>query len=239
MVPDLLSNIELYYSPSSEVGITVTLEGDEFKHAVNVMRHKPGEKIFVTNGRGQVFEVLISLIDKKGLKGEIVDSKEFVNEYSNFYFVIPRLKNPSRFEFALEKSVELGITNFFVFDAERSVAKGNKIVRWHKIAEAAMKQSLRSFLPNISYFNSLDEIPVQENIRAFIFEQSAEVKFPDVISSLRKGTEDKFYFVFGPEGGLTKKELLFYKNAVILQLTKNRLRSETAIVTVASLLVQV
>ena len=75
----------------------------------------------------------------------------------NIFFCIPKLKYSDRFEFALEKCTELGITNFIIFDSERSIHKSDKKERWEKIVLSAMKQSLRSYLPNITVINSLIE----------------------------------------------------------------------------------
>ncbi len=232
MVPDLLSNIELYYSSSGENGGKLILTGDEAKHAAGVMRHKQGDVLFVTDGRGKIFEAEILEASKSKVVCQVLNVKEFTNELGNICFVIPRLKNPSRFEFALEKSVELGITDFIVFDAERSVAKGSKLERWQKITESAMKQSLHGFLPVVRYFKSLKEIPIEEGDTVIIFEQESERKFLDELKEIENG--NKIYFIFGPEGGLTKSELQTFKQAKVLQLTKNRLRSETAIITAAS-----
>ena len=232
MVPDLLSNIELYYSSSGENGGKLILTGAEAKHAAGVMRHKQGDVLFVTDGRGKVFEAEILEASKGKVVCQVLNVKEFTNELENICFVIPRLKNPSRFEFALEKSVELGITDFIVFDAERSVAKGSKLERWRKITESAMKQSLHGFLSVVRYFKSLKEIPIEKGDAVIIFEQESKRKFFDELKEIEN--ENKIYFIFGPEGGLTKSELQTFKQAKVLQLTKNRLRSETAIITAAS-----
>lgn len=49
-------------------------------------------------------------------------------------------------------------------------------------------------------------------------------------------TGKKYYMIFGPEGGFSQKEILDIKPTLTLCLADNRLRSETAIVKVASLL---
>ncbi len=236
MVSDLLTNIELYYSPDLPSGDVLTLTGEEFKHASKVMRHKAGEKIFITNGRGGIFETEILSAQASKMECRIISSKKFENKFADYYFVLPRLKNPSRFEMALEKAVEFGITNFYVFDAERSVAKGSKIGRWQKILESAMKQSLRSFLPSVKHFKSLKEIEMAEGEKVFVFEQTAEKIFAEEVKKILAEKGTKKYFLFGPEGGLTQKEISFFPNSIELRLTENRLRSETAIISVAAML---
>ena len=60
-----LSNIELYYAPPEYVDVEkITLEGEEFHHAVNVMRNSVGDLIHITDGNGKLFILKISEIKK-------------------------------------------------------------------------------------------------------------------------------------------------------------------------------
>ena len=47
---------------------------------------------------------------------------------------------------------------------------------------------------------------------------------------------EEYLFVFGPEGSLTKEEIKFLNPDKIVKLSENRLRSETAIIKAASIL---
>ncbi len=226
-----LSNIELFYSPrenfSDEI---ILLTGDEFKHAVKVMRSKIGDMIYITNGTGLIFKTEVLSIEKDKLTARIIETIKTENKFENIFFCIPKLKNPDRFKFAIEKCVELGITNFIIFESKRTIAKGTNIKRWEKIALAAMKQSLRAYLPKIKLVKNLSDIS-ESNGKKIIFEQNAERKFQFEIEM-----DEKYYFIFGPEGGLTEDELKLFDTDLIYSLSDHRLRSETAIVKVASLI---
>ncbi len=229
---EYLSNIELYFTvPDNISGTSVVLTGEDFRHAVKVMRHRTGEIIYVTNGLGRIFECEISKTEKDNIK--LISKNEFVyvNRLRNIYFCLPKLKSGERFEFALEKSVELGITNFIVFDAERSQVKGNRTERWQKIALAAMKQSLRSFLPQIISVGSIKDIAELKGNK-YVFEQKAT----NIFNINNKGYSNNSYFIFGPEGGLSESELKYFEDNEIYSLHENRLRSETAVVLCASML---
>ena len=227
-----LSNIELYYSPQINNGKEIIIsEAEDFKHIVKVMRHSVDDHIYITNGLGKIFKCNISNIDNNTLSVSVNDTFDYENKFSNITFCIPKLKSPDRFEFALEKCVELGITNFIVFDSERTVAKGNKIERWNKILISAMKQSLRSYLPHLSIHNSIEEIKNQTGNK-IVFEQTSNSNFKHFkISSM-----EKYYFVFGPEGGLSENELNLFNENHKFYLASNRLRTETAIVKCASMI---
>ncbi len=226
-----LSNIELFYSsPENISGETISLTGDEFKHAVKVMRSKIGDTIYITNGTGLIFKTEISSIEKDNLSAKIIETIKTENKFENIFFCIPKLKNPDRFKFAIEKCVELGVVNFIVFEANRTISKGSNIKRLEKIALSAMKQSLRGYLPKIQLVNDLSNI-VELNGEKIIFEQNSDKQF-----KFNKDGEKIYYLIFGPEGGLTKDEIEFFENDSIFSLSEHRLRSETAIVKVASLL---
>lgn len=226
-----LSNIELYYSSEYNIsGETISLTGDEFNHAVKVMRSKIGDTIYITNGTGLIFKTEILSIKKDKLSAKIIETIKTENKFVNIFFCIPKLKNPDRFKFAIEKCVELGVTNFIIFESKRTVAKGMNIIRWEKIALAAMKQSLRAYLPKIKLAKNLSDI-AELNGEKIIFEQNAERKFQFDLE-----VDEKHYFIFGPEGGLTVDELKLFDTDLIYSLSDHRLRSETAIVKVASLI---
>lgn len=234
MEQDFLFNTELYFSNRiDESQKLAVVEDEEARHIARVMRHSVGDELNITNGNGTIFVGKIIEVDKKNVFCRILKKKKYPEEYPDLVFCIPRMKNNDRFEFALEKCVELGITNFIVFEAERSIGKGEKIGRWNKVAMAAMKQSLRSFLPWIEFKKSLKEIGKLEGSK-IIFEQNSENNFLAYLKEEESKTGEIKYFIFGPEGGLTENELSLMKNSHKLRLTKNRLRAETAIITAAS-----
>jgi 16S rRNA (uracil1498-N3)-methyltransferase len=226
-----LSDIELYYSPYGNVNNEIIIDGEDHSHAVRVMRHKAGDTLYVTDGKGNIFESVIKIIGKDAMTVKPVKTLTYENTKKNLYFCIPKLKNPDRFEFAIEKCVELGLTNIIVFDSKRTVTRGDKLPRWNKIIVAAMKQSLRSFLPVIKTASSLKEIFSLEGEKIG-FDQKTENK----LSGLKLNPSVNYYFVFGPEGGLDNDELGLFNPANIYNIAENRLRSETAIIKAASLL---
>ncbi len=227
-----LTNIELYYSSSSFFDDNkITITGEEAKHIVKVMRHSPGDAIFITNGKGSIFKSIINNIDDLSIDAEISEEFKYDNKFRNLIFCIPKLKNPDRFEFALEKCTELGITNFIIFDSGRTIKKSNKPDRWEKILLAAMKQSLRCFLPNLEVNSSIEELAKLEG-RKILFSQDANERFHFADSDSR----EKYYFIFGPEGDFTELEKSLFSDAEFYNLGDHRLRSETAIIKCASLI---
>jgi len=232
LVSDFLSNVELYYTPASNITENgILIQGEEYEHITRVMRHSVGEELHVTDGEGRIYLSGISEIMKDHLRAEIHSERVYENRLKNICFCLAKLKSQDRFEFALEKSVELGITNFIVFDSHRSVPKGGKPERWQKVLRQSMKQSLRSFLPKVATKGSIAEIMKLEGEK-IVFEQDSSVSF----MNFRPLEGVDYYFIFGPEGGLDSKELAMFTEESSYFLTENRLRSETAVVTAASIL---
>ncbi|HKI79330.1 MAG TPA: RsmE family RNA methyltransferase [Ignavibacteriaceae bacterium] len=230
-----LSNIELYYSePANFISTKCRISGDDVHHIRNVMRHKTGDIIYITNGEGKIYKSCIAAFNINDIEVRLEKESKFINDYKNITFCIPRLKSSDRFEFAIEKSVELGITNFVVFNSKRTVVKGSKKDRWEKIAVSAMKQSLRSFLPNISEIKTFSDLLSLEG-KKILFEQNSEKR----IEKLKLSANENYLFIFGPEGGLDNLELVGVDSKNIYCLSDNRLRTETAVVKAASMLTSI
>ncbi len=227
-----LSNIELYYTaPKNIKGTELIIKEEEIHHIKKVMRHSPGDILFVTDGVGNIYEGKIVSFTSDSIYVQIANKHNYFKTNDNIFFCIPKLKNSDRLEFGVEKSVELGIINFIIFDSERTISKSVKIQRLKKILLSAMKQSLRAYLPKIISTSSLEEISKLEG-KKLVFEQSAPKYF---VNSLVSNSENN-YFVFGPEGGLSSKELELFGMEDLYKLADNRLRTETAIIKCASVL---
>jgi len=227
-----LFNIELYYSTAVNTNSgVISIEGEECKHILNVMRHNLDDEIYVTNGAGKIFTCQITQINKKSLEANIKNEFKYEERFPKITFCIPVLRNNDRLEFALEKCTELGVTNFIVYKAKRSVARGFNQKRIEKILTSAMKQSLLSWSSKINFANSIEEFASLPGDK-IVFEQNSNLYFDNKILK-----HDKNYFlIFGPEGGLTDEEFSSLGASDKYKLADNRLRSETAIMKAASLL---
>jgi len=229
---EFLSDIELYYTlPARVKANTAVIEGEEFKHISRVMRHQIGDTIYFTTGMGIIYYGEILSIEKELLTVSVIKHHIYKNNFSNIIFCLPKLKHPDRLEFALEKCTELGITRFVVHNSLRAISKGEKLERWNKILLTAMKQSLRSFLPvieAITDYKDLIKLPGEK----LIFDQNAEQSIDELILNQGKN----YYFIFGPEGGLSQEELNEAGSNNIFKIAENRLRSETAVIKCAAII---
>ena len=234
---DFLSNIDLFYTDEPVEEKEIIISGEEVHHIKDVLRYSVHDRIFVTDGKGNIYKSLITEINKATMRCSIDEVWHYKNPFDNLTFCIPRLRTMDRLEFALEKCVELGITNFIIFDSIRTVIKGAKIERWEKVLLAAMKQSLRAWLPKVQYISSVSQIAAFPGKRV-IFEQSAVLPFNKFLSQpqISANKQENIYLVFGPEGGFADEEIAMTKKCSFVKLTDNRLRSETAIIAAASII---
>ena len=230
-----LSDTELYYvSPGNMTDTQILLTDEEVHHITKVMRHKEGDNIHITSGEGKIWLCEIAGIEKKKTLCTIKETFTYKNEFSNFTFCLPLMKSNDRLEFAVEKLVELGITGFIIYSSVKGSSRGAKLHRLEKISTAAMKQSLRAFLPEFEYIDDLTGIFKNEGVK-LVFEQSAENSLADFIHSELK-SDTKYFFIIGPEAGFSEREEALFTDVTKLKLTKNRLRTETAAISAGVLL---
>jgi 16S rRNA (uracil1498-N3)-methyltransferase len=94
-----------------------------------------------------------------------------------------------------------------------------------------MKQSLRSFQPELIFINRLKDIADSDG-KKIIFEQNSLTLFNRNIIN----NQDNYFLIFGPEGGLDSSELSSITTPEYYRISPNRLRTETAIIKAASLI---
>lgn len=84
-------------------------------------------------------------------------------------------------------------------------------------------------MPTIDVVDSAADI-IKLDGRKILFAQNSENK----ISDLKINQKERYFFIFGPEGGLTREELNLFDEKY--KLVDNRLRTETAIIKCASII---
>lgn len=228
-----LSNIEIFYS--SEIkGNEIILESEEFNHCIKVFRKRLNDELFITDGLGNLYKTQIIKLKNNSLIAEIIDKSYFSNTTENLFICIPLLKNKDRFRFVIEKCVELGITRFYFFRSERTISTKFDIEKAKKIMIESLKQSIRTHLPKFDFYDSFSDFieKIISDGELFLFDSESRENFNKEIICSKKNN----YFIFGPEGGLSRKELNYLKNDRIFNLSTARLRTETAVIKVVSII---
>ena len=171
------------------------------------------------------------------VRGAIAQS--YKNHHEPFILVtlaVGILKNPSKFDFLVEKVTELGVREIIPLRTKRTIPSQAKIGRWQKLALSAMKQCGRSYLPRIRELTSLDAL-LQEghafDRRIVAHERGAN---RSSLQDIPLGPGDSAIVLIGPEGGFSEEEFGLCVDAGFtpVSLGERRLRTETAAVVSAA-----
>ena len=233
-----MSHKEHFYTKPENISQNhVEIKGEELKHLSRVVRKKERDIVYVVDGKGNLYTVLLTEIKKQFARGEIQKRTRFAGE-DNFQLTLAQaVPKGSRFDFVIEKGTEIGVSSFIPLICERSVVEvtSAKLSRWKKVAIAAMKQCGRSVLPEILPAQSVKEIIDQKNILTpgFIAHQDSGSKsISNVIQSFKEKDvlTKSAMILIGPEGGFSDVEiqLALENQFVLFSLGQRRLRSETA-----------
>ena len=204
-------SLDYFYAPPNLItGDEVVIDGDEFAHMVHVMRKKEGDVIRVVDGLGNAYDVQLYEMRKRTAHGRVARTLVNHNEMNmSITLAAGVLKNPSRFDFLVEKATELGVHEIFPLKTHRAIPHHAKSDRWQKLALSAMKQSCRSYLPRVRSLTQLEEVleeTSQFDMRIIAhegFDANARIESPD----LQKHNARTLLLLIGPEGGFTDEEV--------------------------------
>ncbi|GAB4034234.1 RsmE family RNA methyltransferase [Spirosoma jeollabukense] len=225
--------MHLFYQPAAVEYLTE----DDSRHAIKTLRLQVGNQIAITDGHGNRHLAVISSVDSRRCSFRITDTQTTLPRPFSVRICVAPTKNLDRIEWFVEKAVEVGIERISFFFGQHSERRVLKLERLEKIAIAAMKQSLQSFLPQLD-----EAIPFGELLKTSIEEDRFIAHLPTdepVINLAKRATVNGQYSVLiGPEGDFSDKEI---QQAVaagfqMVTLGPNRLRTETAALTACQLL---
>jgi len=155
--------MELFYTNDITQEGEALLNEEESRHCVKVLRHKRGDIINFVDGAGGLYTAEI-LSDKE--REVRVRIKEYNREYERrsyyLHMAVAPTKNIERYEWFIEKAVELGIDEITPIIGEHSERKIFKRDRCERIILSAMKQSLKAKLPKLN-----DVVTVAQFIRKY------------------------------------------------------------------------
>ena len=221
--------MQIFYAPEI-IGNNYTLDENESRHCVKVLRMTSGAPIKLIDGKGNLYEGVISEPNPK--RCLITINKIFQNFEKRDYglhIAISPLKNPERFEWFVEKSVEIGVDTITPLICHQTEKQSVKSERIKKIIISAMKQSLKAvdtiLNPPRSFGEFISEYSDSVKMIAHCMESNDRIS---IGQACKKG--DNATILIGPEGDFTEEEvaLAIKNNFIPVHLGKSRLRTETA-----------
>ena len=225
-------------------GDRVTLDAEESHHLATVLRGGRQEVLHLVDGRG--LRLTGHPCGREG-KRELVDllsvRKDEDETQPPLLILACAVVKAKRFEWALEKAVELGVHRVIPLTSERAViAPGSgKRERWNTIMISALKQSGRSWLPVLEETTSLRTLVTDPGPGQVLF-GAVPGEFPTEGNPVRPWTSllenppplppCSLTLMIGPEGGWasSERDALIAAGAEPVALNSHVLRTETAAV---------
>lgn len=205
-----------------------TLSAEESKHCVKVLRMGAGSELLLTDGQGQLCKGRIISANPKECEVEIVERTLTPARPFRLHIAVAPTKNTARIEWFIEKAVEMGIDEITLLICEHSEREKQNVERLQKIIDSAMKQSLKTYRPQLN-----GPLPIMD----FLHNANEEYKMVCYCSGDERHTMHQTYtaghdavVLIGPEGDFSKEEISTALELGFQPVTLGtcRLRTETA-----------
>lgn len=226
--------MQLFYTNYIVEGMAMLPE-DESQHIIKVLRKRTGDTVHVTDGMGSLYRGTIYEAAANECRVNLDLLHHQIKDTPELTIAIAPTKSKDRFEWFIEKAVELGCTDIQPLWCEHSERKHARTDRWDKIALSAMKQSLHLYLPVIhapvDFHSYMKDAEHEQKLLAWVDDSVERESF---LSAYRP--DAKCVVAIGPEGDFSDEEA---KGAIAsgwqaVHLGDYRLRTETAGMTVMS-----
>lgn len=225
------------FTAAPVVGQTITLDGDEGKHAASVRRLRVGEAVVLCDGLGTKAHGSVAALASKSID-VLVERVEVVAEPKLRVRLIQALAKGDRDELAIQAATELGAYAVTPWQAERSIsrwdaakaAKGQE--RWQVICDEAGKQALRAWFAKVEALTTSEQlvsaIAAGSLGQVLVLDPTAKVGLSSALSVQNLAAEVSI--VVGPEGGISETELVEFEKAgaTRVHLGNDILRTSTA-----------
>jgi len=192
----------------------ICITGDEVHH-LRVMRLKPGDFIYISDGSGHRYKALIISMTRAQAELEIQKSDLLPRKSRPKFILGQAIPRFAKMEFILQKATELGVDDICPLQTERSFLprdrafSQNRWHRWKRIVSEAAKQSGRTDVPALSPPRTLDsflEKKPDPDLKICLWEGGDPEKgIKDILRAQKK--PDAISLLIGPEGSFSENEI--------------------------------
>ena len=215
------------------------LRGDTAEHLARVLRAEPGQLYELSDGR-ELWLARIERVSRNEVDFALVERLPAVEPRLTITLLLSIVKM-DRFEWAIEKATELGVSEIIPLAAERSeralvAAASKRAERWERILRESAQQSrrlrapeLRAIEPPQAAFRASGDA----GLRVMLSERAEAPSLRDSVPvrAASGSAPNAVTLAIGPEGGWTDAEFDAANLAGFVEasLGQNILRTETAV----------
>jgi len=227
-----MSNIRLFFPESLSLNLISKLDKSQSHYLSKVMRINIGQSFSLFNQSGE-WEAKIKEINKGIVEFLVIKKLRSANNERDIWLAFAPIKL-NYLNLMIQKATELGVTRFIPILTERTIVRKLNDKRLNKIIIEASEQSNRLKVPKLNKILKLDEF--------LKLNQNTNIIFGDLNTDNSKfnfKSSDQICILIGPEGDFTVKErenILKLKKLIPLKINQNILRSETAAISMISII---
>ena len=229
-----MSNIRLFHPENITENTTGLLSKEHTHYIVNVMRLKRGSNINFFNKNGEWLSEIVFL-DRDRVEVKFLNKLKEPTKNSNIELAIWLVKK-SPMDTILQKATELGVSKIIPIVSDRTEVKELNFERANRIVVEATEQSNQLIPPQISEITKLkDFLKDLSGSSKLLF---ADVNSKDKLKAEALKEAKTLSVLIGPEGDFSPSErelILSNSNAVPFTISRNILRSDTAVISAISL----
>jgi 16S rRNA (uracil1498-N3)-methyltransferase len=250
--PATSNTYRFFVSPDAIQGDIVHIDDPALAHQIgNVLRLRPSDEVTLLDNTGAEYLARLDTVERHSVSAQIAARQLAAGEPRLKLALYVALLKAERFEWILQKGVELGVSVFVPIICERSVidAAGaigaGKIERWERIVREAAEQSRRGRLPELhpaQPFAAACEQATRDGQTLLLWEGSGGRPIKQLLRAdpprLDVASPPSLAVFSGPEGGWTEGEVataIMY-NINLVSLGSRTLRAETAPIAAAAVI---
>lgn len=226
------NTLRFFVEPAALGGDSVEIhDRDLARQLSSVLRLRPGAQITLLDGLGQRYTVELAEIGKDVVRGSVVERGPAGGEPTTQLTIYASLIRAERFEWLLQKAVEIGVARIVPLVTARSLpgdVGASKRTRWERIIREASEQSLRGVLPEFAAPQTLEQACAAAGAHGLLlWEGQGAAPLRQI---LQRRTDGPMALLSGPEGGFTQQELEIAQRHSVQPVTLGPriLRAETA-----------
>ena len=227
-----MSNIRLFFRDSLSLNLVSNLDKSQSHYLSKVMRIRIGQNFSLFNKSGE-WKAKVNNINKGIVEFSVIKKLRYADNEKEIWLAFAPIKL-NYLNLLIQKTTELGVTRFIPILTERTIVRKLNEKRVNKIIVEASEQSNRLKIPTLDKLTKLDSF-LKSN-------QNINILFGDLNTNNKKidiRNKNPLCILIGPEGDFSLKErenILKEKNIIPIKINKNILRSETAAISIISII---